>query len=60
MLEHACELHIGLLFRDFIDSVSSTKSKKSAMIAAAERFKTDVDLARAILERAKFILKNQN
>lgn len=57
-LEHECEAHIGMLFRSFIDAVAGAENKDSELIAAAERFKAGVDLAKKVLEKAKLIVVN--
>lgn len=56
ILDHAYEEHIGKLFESFIIAVSGAENQENEINAAAERFKTGVDLAKDILEKAKQIV----
>jgi hypothetical protein len=57
-LEHAYEVHIGMLLRSFIDSVAGAKNKENEMIAAAERFKVGANLAKEVLVKAKLVIED--
>jgi hypothetical protein len=54
-LDHACEVYVSRIFEVFIESVAAAEDNEASLTAAAERFKTGVNLAMKVLAKAKQI-----
>ena len=54
-LDKAYEAQIAKMYEIFINSVASAQDKEREMVAALERFRKGVDIAKRVLVKAKEI-----